>query len=364
MSGLWICRTCGRPQSALATERCEDCSAARTSKKCNEPNCVDGYVPSQPDGEPEPCPRCHRVSKTEKLIRDLIHAAWEDGYGEVPDFEDELAFGEKLKNAERALLNHVLPVETSKPHGPKCIICGRLESEHTISTYKGQPFVEHPSMEAAVKANEYDGRVAAKAEEPCAGGDIASKGVRVLPRCPSEKTDQDMLVTAERMVQGYVPFQRTTVAALIEMVRRLQGKLDKFRGLPEHWIGLDGEDGEPYDPAYMRRPAREALAILPQERHALWVASEHGHIDVTARKLLRQLYARSAQKTSAYHPARPETHCDHGDDPAMCATCSPVPRSCSDPNCSDGYVPAPPDGEPVPCPRCQSGSVPVSESEP
>lgn len=25
---------------------------------CADPNCLDGYVPSQPDGEPEPCPSC------------------------------------------------------------------------------------------------------------------------------------------------------------------------------------------------------------------------------------------------------------------------------------------------------------------
>lgn len=66
------------------------------------------------------------MTKTESLVRDLIHAAWADGYGEQPDFEDELAFGEKLKNAERALLNHLqpaveplgVPVEPREP-GPR-----------------------------------------------------------------------------------------------------------------------------------------------------------------------------------------------------------------------------------------------------
>jgi len=33
--------------------------------------------------------------------------------------------------------------------------------------------------------------------------------------------DQTVLVSAEQMVHGYIPFQRTTVAALIAMVRRL-----------------------------------------------------------------------------------------------------------------------------------------------
>ncbi len=27
-------------------------------ERCPEPDCLDGHVPSQPDGEPEPCPRC------------------------------------------------------------------------------------------------------------------------------------------------------------------------------------------------------------------------------------------------------------------------------------------------------------------
>lgn len=32
--------------------------------RCSEPYCVDGYVPSEPDGEPAPCPKCSRTSKT------------------------------------------------------------------------------------------------------------------------------------------------------------------------------------------------------------------------------------------------------------------------------------------------------------
>lgn len=26
---------------------------------CSDPNCVDGYVPRQPDGQPEPCRVCY-----------------------------------------------------------------------------------------------------------------------------------------------------------------------------------------------------------------------------------------------------------------------------------------------------------------
>ncbi len=40
-------------------------------------------------------------------------------------------------------------------------------------------------------------------------------------------------------------------------IERLRARLDKFRGLPDHWIALDGMDGEPIDPDYIRRPAHE-----------------------------------------------------------------------------------------------------------
>lgn len=33
--------------------------APEKTKACPDPNCSDGYVPSQPDGEPVPCIRCH-----------------------------------------------------------------------------------------------------------------------------------------------------------------------------------------------------------------------------------------------------------------------------------------------------------------
>lgn len=37
----------------------------------------------------------------------------------------------------------------------------------------------------------------------------------------------------------------------------------RLAGIPEHWIALDGENGEPHDPAYIRRPdasdSRDAL---------------------------------------------------------------------------------------------------------
>lgn len=51
------------------------------------------------------------MTKTQSLVRDLIHAAWADGYGEMPDVADEMGFGEPLKNAERALLNHIEELE-------------------------------------------------------------------------------------------------------------------------------------------------------------------------------------------------------------------------------------------------------------
>lgn len=40
-------------------------------------------------------------------------------------------------------------------------------------------------------------------------------------------------------------------------IEQLRNRLDKFRGLPQHWIALDGDDGEPLDPHYMRRATPE-----------------------------------------------------------------------------------------------------------
>lgn len=50
-------------------------------------------------------------------------------------------------------------------------------------------------------------------------------------------------------------------------IERLRNRLDKFRGLPEHWIALDGDDGEPLDPSYMRRAAPETPQ--PEEKDLL-----------------------------------------------------------------------------------------------
>jgi hypothetical protein len=37
---------------------CQLEDAAPETKPCADPNCLDGYVPAPPDGEPEPCVRC------------------------------------------------------------------------------------------------------------------------------------------------------------------------------------------------------------------------------------------------------------------------------------------------------------------
>lgn len=85
-------------------------------------------------------------------------------------------------------------------------------------------------------------------------------------------------------------------------IERLRNRLDKFRGLPEHWIALDGEDGEPLDPSYMRRatpetrPTRDVehcdypdcerhwTAVVAQARELLEPLAEH---DPEIRKWLR-----------------------------------------------------------------------------
>lgn len=69
-------------------------------------------------------------------------------------------------------------------------------------------------------------------------------------------------------------------ARLSEGIERLRARLDRYRGLPDHWIGLDGEDGEPYDPNYMRRPAHELSSPQSyQERVFAWAVECFGEDD-------------------------------------------------------------------------------------
>lgn len=44
-----------------------------SAEQCADPNCVDGYVPRQPDGEPEPCRLCH-PEQVDPLLDRLWHA--------------------------------------------------------------------------------------------------------------------------------------------------------------------------------------------------------------------------------------------------------------------------------------------------
>jgi len=52
MPVFWCCR-----RAAIAAR-----PPVSGSPKCTNPNCIDGYFPSQPDGEPEPCPDCTDLS--------------------------------------------------------------------------------------------------------------------------------------------------------------------------------------------------------------------------------------------------------------------------------------------------------------
>jgi len=36
-----------------------DCRNSADSRQCSNPNCIDGYEPTMPDGEPQPCPKCY-----------------------------------------------------------------------------------------------------------------------------------------------------------------------------------------------------------------------------------------------------------------------------------------------------------------
>lgn len=47
-----------------STTRIEQSSSEKAGA-CPDPNCIDGYIPSQPDGEPVACPRRHPLSKSE-----------------------------------------------------------------------------------------------------------------------------------------------------------------------------------------------------------------------------------------------------------------------------------------------------------
>lgn len=38
---------------------------------CSDPNCADGMVPSMPDGEPEPCPKCNATAILKRIAEEL-----------------------------------------------------------------------------------------------------------------------------------------------------------------------------------------------------------------------------------------------------------------------------------------------------
>jgi hypothetical protein len=84
------------------------------------------------------------------------------------------------------------------------------------------------------------------------------------PHCKSGRLKGECADTLReeiaRLLEEDRIWEKHSLVEIVNENERLRARLDKFRGLPDHWIALDGEDGEPYDPAYMRRPAVETSA--------------------------------------------------------------------------------------------------------